>query len=53
MSRAVGKAFGAKGAKNAPKTEPLWDPKKFEVGQFLSQTAYLTVRNISGNTITV
>jgi len=57
MSRAVGKAFGAKGgakgAKSAPKTEPLWDPKKFEVGQFLSQTAYLTVRNISGNTITV
>lgn len=54
MSRAVGNAFGATSVgKTAQKLEPLWDPKKFVLGQYLSQTAYLTVKNISGNTITV
>ena len=54
MSRAVGNAFGAtSGGKAAQKSEPLWDPKKFVHGQYLSQTAYLTVKSISGNTITV
>lgn len=37
MSKAVGKAFGAgesKGTKGkaAPKSDPLWDTKKFELG---------------------
>jgi hypothetical protein len=52
--RVVGNAFGAtSGGKTAQKSEPLWYPKKFVDGRYLSQTAYLTVKNISGNTITV
>lgn len=41
------------GKKASAKKEPLWDPKKFEVGQYLSQNAYLTVTAIEGNKITV
>lgn len=48
LSAAVG------GKKIAPKhNEPLWDPKKFAIGQYLSQSAYLTVKAIEGNKILV
>lgn len=46
-------ALVGKSKKATAKKEPLWDPKKFEVGQYLSQNAYLTVTAIEGNKITV
>lgn len=56
LSAAVG-GDGKKGAKAAKKvkrtTDPLWNPKKFETKQFFSQTAYLEVKEISGNRVTV
>lgn len=52
LSTTLGVGKGGK-AKKAAKSEPLWDPKKFEVGQHLSQNAYLTVKAIEGNKVTV
>ena len=57
LSAAVGGA--KKGAKKGSPTKikrtgkPLWDPKKFEAKQFFSQTAYLNVKAIDGNRVTV
>lgn len=55
LSAAVG--GGKKGGKAAKKvkrtTDPLWDMKKFELKQYLSQTAYLEVKEIAGNRVTV
>lgn len=45
-------AVGGKKAKGVKK-EPLWETKKFAIGQWLSQSAYLTVRAIEGKKITV
>ena len=59
LSAAVGgsKASGAKGGKALPKvkrtTEPLWDTKQFAEKQYFSQTAYLHVKEIEGNRVTV
>lgn len=57
LSAAVGgKGKGAKGkalAKVKRTEAPLWDPKKFAVNQYFSQTAYLRVDDIAGNTVTV
>lgn len=47
LSAAIG------GKKASAKKEPLWDTKKFETGQWLSQSAYLTVKAIEGKKITV
>lgn len=56
LSAAVGgEGKGKKGAlKKVKRTgKPLWDPKKFEAKQWFSQTAYLNVKEIAGNKITV
>lgn len=42
-----------KGAKKVKRDKPLWDPKKIANDQWLSQTSYLTVSDISGSKITV
>jgi hypothetical protein len=40
--------------KAGPKrTNPLWDVKKIEKGQCLSQTIYFNVKSIDGGRITV
>lgn len=52
MSVAVGGAGHKKVAKKIS-TDPLWEKKKFEVGQWFSQNAYFVVREISGSRITV
>ena len=56
MSAAVGGGSGGKKA-SAKKVKregpPLWDTKKFEAKQFFSQTAYLKVKAIEGNQVTV
>ena len=44
---AVGGAAHKKVAKKVA-TEPLWESKKFEVGQWFSQNAYFIVKEISG-----
>lgn len=48
---------GKKGASKAKPikrtTEPLWDTKQFAKEQFFSQTAYLNVKEIAGNRVTV
>lgn len=49
LSAAVG---GKKGAKKEKGT-PLWDPKQFAIGQYMSQNSYYTVKAIEGNKITV
>jgi len=56
LSAAVG--GDKKGKKSAGKKvnrsgKPLWDTKKFEEKQWFSQTAYLHVKEIDGNKITV
>ena len=57
LSAAVG--GGKKGAKKGAARKikrigkPLWDPKKYETKQFFSQTAYLQVKEIDGNRVTV
>lgn len=52
-----GAGAGKKGGKALKKvkrtTKPLWETKKFEEKQFLSQTAYMQVKEIEGNRITV
>lgn len=53
LSTALGGKKGGKASKKAVKSDPLWDTKKFEVGQHFSQNAYLTVTAIEGNKITV
>ena len=57
LSAAVGgKGKGSKKdlAKKVKRTgDPLWDPKKFEVNQYFSQTAYLKVIDIQSDRITV
>ena len=60
MLRAVvgGGSSGAKGKKAAllkkvKRGKPLWDTKQFATAQFFSQTAYLNVKAIDGNRITV
>lgn len=60
LSAAVGGvATTGKGKKVKPlkaikrTTKPLWDTKKFEEDQFLSQTAYLRATAIDGDRITV
>jgi hypothetical protein len=52
LSVAVGGAAHKKVAKKVS-TDPLWDTKKFEVGQWFSQNAYFIVKEISGTRITV
>lgn len=57
LSAAVGGGKG-KGKKAAAKkvkrtSPPLWDTKQFAAKQFFSQTAYLNVKAIEGNRITV
>ena len=47
LSVAVGGAAHKKVAKKVA-TEPLWESKKFEVGQWFSQNAYFIVKEISG-----
>ena len=46
-------AVGGGKKTKAVKKQPLWDVKKFETGQWLSQSAYLTVKDIAGTKITV
>ena len=50
-------ALGGKGkkgnAKVVRKEKPLWDTKQLAPEQWLSQTAYLTVKDITGSRITV
>lgn len=58
LNKALGKAVaGAKGKGKARvaavKGDPLWDTKKFEEGQFLSQLAYYTVTKIAPEGIDV
>jgi hypothetical protein len=56
LSTAIGGGgAGGKGGKKAgPKrTNPLWDVKKIEKGQCLSQTIYFNVKSIDGGRITV
>ena len=56
LSAAVGAGKGGKksvGKKAKRTSKPLWDPKKFETKQYLSQTAYLNVTEIAGNKVTV
>lgn len=52
LSVAVGGAGHKKVAKKVA-TDPLWEKKKFEVGQWFSQNAYFVVKEISGSRITV
>ena len=52
LSVAVGGPDHKKVAKKVA-TEPFWDTKKFAVGQWFSQNAYFTVKEISGSRITV
>lgn len=52
LSVAVGGADHKKVAKKVA-SEPKWDVKKFAVGQWFSQNAYFTVKEISGSRITV
>ena len=52
LSVAVGGKDHKKVAKKVA-TEPLWEKKKFEVGQWFSQNAYFIVKEISGSRITV
>ncbi len=49
---AVGGTAHKKVAKKVA-SDPLWETKKFEVGQWFSQNAYFIVKEISGNRITV
>ena len=57
MSAAVGggKKGGKKSvAKKVKRTgKPLWDTKKYETKQYFSQTAYMNVKAIDGNRVTV
>ena len=50
-------ALGGKGkkgnAKVVRKEKPLWDTKQLAPEQWLSQTAYLTVKDITGSRVTV
>ena len=39
--------------KKGKRGDPKWDPKQFADGQYFSQTAYLNVKAIEGNRITV
>lgn len=49
-----GKLKGKKGAKaSSVVSDPLWDTKKFEVGQWMSSLAYYNVTEIDSSTITV
>ena len=51
---AKGGKKGAAAKKKIKRTgKPLWDTKKFETKQWFSQTAYLQVKEIAGNRITV
>ena len=59
LSNAVGGAGGKKGGKKSAAKKvkrtgaPLWNPKKFDMNQFFSQTAYLNVKDIDGVGVTV
>jgi hypothetical protein len=48
-----GKGKKAAALAQAKRGEPLWDASKIDKDQWLSQTAYLTVRAIEGPRITV
>ena len=52
LSVAVGGPDHKKVAKKVA-SEPFWETKKFEIGQWFSQNAYFTVKEISGSRITV
>jgi hypothetical protein len=52
LSVAVG-GTAHKGVAKKVATDPLWETKKFEVGQWFSQNAYFLVTEISGSKITV
>jgi hypothetical protein len=55
LSAAVGgKSTGKKGGAPAkPRGAPLWDPKKIDKDQYLSQTTYYNVIGLSGVDVTV
>ena len=59
LRAAIGGAGGAsKGKKTqllkkVKRNKPLWDTTQFSVDQYFSQTAYLRVKAIDGNRITV
>ena len=58
MLRAVVGGGGAKGKKAAllkkvKRGKTLWDTKQFANDQFFSQTAYMNVKSIEGNQVTV
>ena len=55
LSAAVGgKSTGKKGGVAAkPRGQPLWDPKKIEKDQYLSQTTYYNVIGLTGADVTV
>ena len=57
MLRAVvgGGAKGKKAAllKKIKRGKPLWDTKQFADDQYFSQTAYMNVKSIEGNRVTV
>lgn len=52
LSATVGRK-GGKAAGAVKRGEPLWEPKKFETGQWFSQSCYLTVKEITPARITV
>ena len=47
------KAKNAKLLKKIKRDKPLWDTKQFKVDQFFSQTAYMNVKAIDDNRVTV
>lgn len=49
----LSKAVAGKSKKAAPKQEPLWDTKQFEMGQWMSSLAYYKVTAIEAKAITV
>ena len=50
---AKGKGKKAAALKKVKRSKPLWDTKQFAEKQFFSQTAYLNVKSIEGNQVTV
>ena len=50
---AKGKGKKAAQLKKVKRSKPLWDTKQFAEKQFFSQTAYLNVKAIEGNQVTV
>ena len=59
LRKVVGGDKGGKGGKSSEhvkkgkRGDPKWGTKQFADGQYFSQTAYLNVKGIEGNRITV